>query len=271
MARSADFRLDSGFFSHPKIRRLHATHGAQGVLSWVLILAHASQYKTDGRFTGMSDEEIALSAHWAGDAAEFIGVLVELRLLDRRGKTLVLHDWHVHNGYAASYTIRSERSKKAARARWEPKHIDAQRSDEQCGSNAQASRMPKHSSRNALSPSSFPDPNPKKEGAADDEGRTRKPSGDKTSWPWPEGELAPEWWNEKAASLNLDAKTEWELWRTVALSHGDMRYSNWRQASIGRLIREGKKKGDLVAETRTNGVAPSAKPLEQVRKELGLQ
>jgi hypothetical protein len=253
MARSADFRLDSGFYSHPKIRRLHAGLGAEGVLSWILILAHASQYKTNGRFTGMSDDEIALSAHCAGDSGKFIQTLVELRLLDRRGKTLSLHDWDEHNGYAASYSIRSERARKAAETRWDKKRGDAQRNGGQSGSNAQASDLPKHSSGNPPSPS--PDPKPKTQ-------KGKKASASITAWPWPEGEPAPNWWIEKANAVGLDPATEWELWRSVALSHDDMKYSNWKQASIGRLIREGKKQPD---RTRANGLSHNGKAPAQPR------
>jgi len=145
MSRNADFRVDASFNAHPKIRRLYALLGSQGVLSWILLLAHASQYETDGRFSGMSDDVIALAAHYPGAAPEFIGTLIELGLLDRRGKTLSLHDWNEHNGYAASYSIRSQRARKAAGARWSKKSSDATDVSQQSRSNAQAS---KESSRN---------------------------------------------------------------------------------------------------------------------------
>src|SRR5450755_3719303 len=113
MPRAADFRMDAGFFAHPKIRRLHAELGSDGVLGWILLLAHASQYKTDGRLTGMVLTDVALAAHWSGDPETFVNHLVDVRLLDRRGKTLAIHDWAENNGYAASYVKRSERARKA--------------------------------------------------------------------------------------------------------------------------------------------------------------
>lgn len=160
MARAADFRLDSGFHVHPKIRRLKASLGEAGVLAWIGLLAFASQYKTDGRFGGMTDDEIAQAGFWTGDGAELIRTLVKLRLLDRHGKTLALHDWEEHNGYAASYMSRSERARKAAKTRWGQKPTDAQSNGEQSASNAQASGMRKHSLSNAPSPDPNPNPDP---------------------------------------------------------------------------------------------------------------
>jgi hypothetical protein len=157
MLRAADFRMDASFRAHPKVRRLEADLGEAGVLAWIQLIAHAAQYKTDGRLTGMTLGDIALAAQWQGDREAFTSKLIEVRLLDQRGKIVALHDWKEHNGYAATYMKRRERGKKAAESRWN----STQETAEQSVSNAQASPMLEHSLGNAPSPDPSPSPSPK--------------------------------------------------------------------------------------------------------------
>ena len=118
MARAADFRLSAGFRTHPKVMLLEMELGEAGPLSWISIIAHAAQYKPDGILSNMEPRAIALVAHWKGDPDKLITALKTVRLLDETDGVLSLHDWAEHNGYAASYTKRSERGREAAGERW---------------------------------------------------------------------------------------------------------------------------------------------------------
>ena len=156
-SRSADFRLSSGFRDHLKIVKLERRLGLAGLVSWIQLLAYTSLYKCDGRLDGMDAEDVAIAARWTRDASEFVDALVELKLLERRGKTLMLHDWADHNGYAAAFSQRSEHAKKAAQTRWNRRTMqDADTMPEHSPSNARAMQA----ASNSDAPSPDPDPSP---------------------------------------------------------------------------------------------------------------
>jgi hypothetical protein len=123
--RSPDFRVSSGFRDHPKVVKLERLLGEPGVLAWLELLAYTSLQRPDGRLSSMDAEDIAIAARWKGEAAQFIDILLNLRLLDRRGKVLGLHNWPIHNGYAAGFNRRSEHARKAVNARWEKRLSDS--------------------------------------------------------------------------------------------------------------------------------------------------
>jgi hypothetical protein len=119
MSLNQDFRLRVGALSHPKIKKLKRTLGAEGVLAWIALLAHAASYHVDGCLHITCSGDLAIAADWDGPEAELWDALIGLRLLDKDPHTgLVIHDWTDHNPWAAEALKRSEAARKANEVRW---------------------------------------------------------------------------------------------------------------------------------------------------------
>jgi len=114
---STDFRLQADFLSHHKVRRLRARLGPDGVLAWLGLIGFAAANKADGRLAGLNSEDIALVAGWNGEQ-DFTGTLIELRLLDRHGKTFALHNWRERQPWVMASEARHAKARKAASVRW---------------------------------------------------------------------------------------------------------------------------------------------------------
>jgi hypothetical protein len=117
-----DFRLQSDFLTHHKVRRLRARVGPDGVLAWLGLIGYAAANKPDGHLTGLTADDIAMVADWKG-GADFIAALVDLRLLDRHGKTFSLHNWSKRQPWVMASEQRRAKAQKAASVRWEKRGI----------------------------------------------------------------------------------------------------------------------------------------------------
>ena len=113
-----DIRISVSFYNHIKRRKLEKKLGAKGVLCLIDLWLYAGMNRPDGVLEGMAEEDIALAAQWDGQAEEFVKTLVELKLLDIRNDTYVLHDWEEHNTYASHAKERSELAKRNQLIRW---------------------------------------------------------------------------------------------------------------------------------------------------------
>lgn len=163
-----DFRLSVGFISHPKTVKLRRRIGSDGVLSLIALYGFTAQNKPDGRLADMSDEDVAIAAGWDGEPAVFISALMECRFLDDCDGHFAVHDWAMHNGWAANAQARSEQSRSAAEQRWERKRAMPNRADSNAVSTDQhngqnKSAMPTDANSNAPIPSPFPSPSPNQE------------------------------------------------------------------------------------------------------------
>ena len=90
-----------GTYTSPKIRRLAAVLGvpwphAIGLAG--LLWRFAGKHAPSGAVGTHSDEEIAISLEWTGEAGELIAALVRCRLLDEAPppERLLVHDWPEH-------------------------------------------------------------------------------------------------------------------------------------------------------------------------------
>lgn len=163
----ADFRVNCGFFNHPKTKKLKRTLGPDGVISLLRVWAYAAQNR-HGSDKLYSAEEIELAVDWEGEVGKFAEILARHGWLDETKDRYMLHEWGGHNGYAATAQARSEAGRKAAAARWESRRgtgpdpaIYATECDGICGSYESA--LPMHANGNAPSPIPYPIPSPKKE------------------------------------------------------------------------------------------------------------
>lgn len=116
-----DYRVEPGWHSHPKRRRLRRRLGGDAVLALMDLwefCANEIHERTDGDLTGLSDEDIADAAGWEGDASVFVMALVDCRLLDGVEGHRAVHDWPLHQPFVAAFLKRSEQATHAAQKRW---------------------------------------------------------------------------------------------------------------------------------------------------------
>jgi hypothetical protein len=114
---STDFRLASDFLRHHKVQRLRARLGADGVLAWLGLIGYTAANKPDGRLTGLIPEDIAAVAEWRGEQ-DLVATLVDLHLLDRRGKLYTMHNWSTRQPWLTASEKRWQKARKAAQVRW---------------------------------------------------------------------------------------------------------------------------------------------------------
>jgi len=115
-----DIRIDVRWRSHPKRAKLAFLLGHDGTGYVLDLWISTAQSKPDGVLRGLDDMDIALMAGWAGKPADFVAALLGTRLLDRLPDgTLALHDWAEHQPWVIGAPERSEKAKKAIKARWD--------------------------------------------------------------------------------------------------------------------------------------------------------
>jgi hypothetical protein len=115
-----DYRVDTGFWDHPKTLILKQQHGPSAPEALQRLWSYTARYRCKGILHGMNRKSIALAAGQPDNPA-IIDTMVELHLLDYDGKTYVIHNWKKWNGFAYYADERSEQSKRAAEVRWEKK------------------------------------------------------------------------------------------------------------------------------------------------------
>ena len=144
----ADFRIDVGFFTHIKTKRLRKRLGLEGVFALQMLWAYAALHEHDESRV-YSQEDIELAVDWVDDG-DITAILCEVGYLDPADGGYKIHQWEIHNGYAATASKRSEAGRIAAKARWDKRL--------QCDGNADA--LQEHSDGNAPFPIPVPTPNP---------------------------------------------------------------------------------------------------------------
>lgn len=118
VAMNKDVRLGTNYPDHPKTRKLKQLLGAEGVMSHTFLLCFVARVTPSGVLKDMDVEDIAQVAQWRGDPNEFVGTLLELRLLDKNSDTYAIHNWPKHNFYCASAAARSRSARRSAIIGW---------------------------------------------------------------------------------------------------------------------------------------------------------
>ncbi len=139
---NTDFRISVSATSHPKILKLMRRCGDIAFFNLIKLWTFVAQNRPDGDLTGLDADDIELAAGWTGQCSIFYRALLDLCLIDSTEGGLFVHDWQEHNTYAAFAQERSDKAKKAAKARWGGKkdtermlndaRSNAQRCSEQC-------------------------------------------------------------------------------------------------------------------------------------------
>jgi len=115
---NTDIRLSVLFLDHPKTIKLRRRLGFAGVESLIRLWCWTAQNKPDGDLLCMDADDIEIAARWEGEGGAFIGELVSLRWLDRgESSGYRLHDWQVHNPWAANAEDRGNKARLSRLAR----------------------------------------------------------------------------------------------------------------------------------------------------------
>ena len=164
-----DIRISVNFFQHHKTKRLKRRLGWEGVIALQQLWCYAGRNKPEGSLTGMDCEDIADVCDWEGEPETFVKSLCEIGFIDQCDEgTYHLHDWAENNPWAANARIRSQKARKAARARHLKKMKDKGDEEHESGTpnacDEHANGMPPASdeqfSRQAPSPAPSPSPTP---------------------------------------------------------------------------------------------------------------
>jgi hypothetical protein len=108
-----DIRVEIGFFTHRKTRKLIIKFGLDAAWGLLQLWAFAAKSRCNGYLTGMSDLDIAMEMHVDTTKVD-PKLLVEYmksddcRWIDTTNDGPYLHDWHVHNPWAAGSDDRSD-------------------------------------------------------------------------------------------------------------------------------------------------------------------
>lgn len=118
---NTDIRLSTGFWQHPKTRKLSRRLGLEGVRSLQILWAWTAQNRPDGDLSGMDWEDIELAADWQGDERAFFDYCLGTWIDENPGGDgYVVHDWKEHNSWAAEADARSESSRFSRMAKFYP-------------------------------------------------------------------------------------------------------------------------------------------------------
>lgn len=149
-----DARLATNLPSHPKTKKLIRRLGKAAAWNLVCLILWTASNRSDGNLSGMTDEDIELSADWDGDDGQFVATLVEVKFLDGSKNCYCLHDWEEHNPWAAGAEARS------AKARWNAakRHHGIAEADRLVPEYAATRNASSNASSNTPSPSPSPSP-----------------------------------------------------------------------------------------------------------------
>ena len=113
---NTDIRVSITVLTNKKIRKLIRRKGYEGFYNLISLWLDAAAHCPDGLFKDYYDEDLMMAANTEDN--KFIGLLLEIGLLDQCGEWVKIHDWKDNNPWASQAEIRSKSAKKAAEIRW---------------------------------------------------------------------------------------------------------------------------------------------------------
>jgi hypothetical protein len=149
-----DIRIAITCPDHPKAKKLMRRLGDKAFWNLIKFWCFVALNKPSGDISCCDIEDIEIGAAWEGEEGLFFSTMVDLGFIEVKGKSVFVHDWDIHNGWAVGADARSAKAKLAAKARWDKKN----------GAPSNATSMdqaePQEGSSNAPSPSPSPSPIP---------------------------------------------------------------------------------------------------------------
>jgi hypothetical protein len=237
MSASKDTRINTALPSHPKTKKLLRTLGPAGGWYLVRLLLWATENRSNGDLSGLTDDDIELAIDWPGEAGALVAQLASVGFIDGQECSRQIHDWLEHNSWAAGASERSLKGRwnaakrhhgEAGADRLVPAYRVARIADSNAASNAPALQLVPPS--NAPSPS--PSPSPKAEKQKNDD----SPDGSRLPADW----VLPQAWRAWAVverrdlDLDREAADFADYWHAMPGAKG--RKSNW-QATWRRWVR----------------------------------
>jgi len=126
---NVDFRVSTHVLQNKKIKRLIRRKGHTGFYNLISLWAYTATQRPSGILHEMDREDIMDAAESTDET--FVGLLVDLGLLDHDGASFSIHNWVKHNGYAAHAEQRSQKARDAANKRWSVKYGEEKRDEKQ--------------------------------------------------------------------------------------------------------------------------------------------
>jgi len=156
-----DIRISLDFWDHHKTIHLKRKLGYEGIEAITRIWFYAAKYRPDGHLTKMSNEDIAIVAHWSGDPDQLIEILSDKNYpwLDKLDGFFSIHNWKKRNSYAIFSEKRSRQARKAAEARYKKGFNNHNVNAERMLTDNADSML----TANAPYPYPYPDPDPEPE------------------------------------------------------------------------------------------------------------
>jgi hypothetical protein len=108
---NTDIRINIEFWDHPKTVKMERRLGLQGIKSLQLLWFWAAKNAADGDLSHLDEEDIEIAARWTGESGIFFCALADLRWIDIEGEKKRLHEWHLHNPWAASAEERGDKAR----------------------------------------------------------------------------------------------------------------------------------------------------------------
>lgn len=104
------------YFSDPKVRRLIGLLGKSADVLPLRLWCHCgAQHGETGRLVGYTEEEIEAVCEWWGEKGKMFHAFTKLKLIERKGKDVVVHDWTEWQGHIRALR---KRAKNNAKKRW---------------------------------------------------------------------------------------------------------------------------------------------------------
>ena len=108
---SGDIRISVDFYSHPKTKLLEKRLGHSASRSLIILWSWTAKNRPYGDLSGLSDEIIEAAADWPGESGTLVRALCEVGFIDGEIGERKLHDWLIHNPWAAGQEERSNKSR----------------------------------------------------------------------------------------------------------------------------------------------------------------
>jgi hypothetical protein len=117
-----DIRLKVTFPNHKKTIKLIRLIGAEGFYSLVQLWCYVAQNHPKGILKDYDKYDLEIAARWTGARGEFTKSVTrkDIDFVKKITKGFEINDWEEHNPYVFHADERSEKARKAAKARWEP-------------------------------------------------------------------------------------------------------------------------------------------------------
>lgn len=111
MAKRSWFRLDGSFITNPKILELVDDNQWRAIVVWIAGMGYSCDEKTSGFIPKSALKTIK-------STPKITKKLVEIGLWEELPTGFAIHDWDEHQPQFQGAENRSNKAKKAARARW---------------------------------------------------------------------------------------------------------------------------------------------------------